>query len=724
MSDVPPRIVNYRPTGPLDLFSPSTAELGRLDELRRFVEAVWAPGWHALGVQRKGEDYRHVDTFVSPDAWIAAATPYVRSDHHVWLGVNGMAERPPSRGGNADVTSSRALSMDLDYLAPASAHANADLPTREQIVGALARLGDIRPNVVIATGWGFQPHWKLSSDIDPERRQGLLFAVAARLMELEPQLRIERLDLAGMFRVPGSTNIKVEGDPRPVVIEYWTEGPGFTPEYLKKRCPPVAVPTHRGGARHVTGPVTEDQRKLLAYLTDHHGGHGDWATRDGQIRVVRPGKSPKDGHSANIWMGSDGVAVATVFSPDWPELGPMPPEQDRSWALRADGKGLCHPENIEASIVINATAPATITGGKGNAKDEPRRLLTWKRAPNPFVIPRVEWMIEGLWCAGTHGEMAGGEKTLKSTLSTIIDVGLAAGVPVLGHFHVAEPRRVLHLAGEGGEVGYWGRLGRVCAAYGVSVDQVRENLLVTFGTASMSNPVFVREVEEQLESFGPALTHLDPYYAYSPRGVDPRQLVEVGAALEAFGSLCGRAGSTVLINNHYNQTGSGNGLTRITGAGHAEWVDSWLLVSHRQLPDVPGGRFWLRLEVGSRKWGGTSWEVDMNLGQFDPGTGLHLGAIKWSIRPATTTTPDPQDVHDARIAQAKVDLLKVAHSKHKRKPFTKSELTEDTAGTKTIKLRGFDQLVEVGTFVQAGTRTVPWGKGTREVPVFKVNIGP
>ena len=163
----------------------------------------------------------------------------------------------------------------------------------------------------------------------------------------------------------------------------------------------------------------------------------------------------------------------------------------------------------------------------------------------------------------------------------ILDVGLAAGVPVLGRFNVPKPRRVLHLAGEGGRAGYWRRFGRVCEAYGVDVPDVRANLEVTFNVAAVDNRRFAMELGSQVEAFGPGLVHLDPWYAYSPRGLDSRQLIEVGTALETVGGLCAEHGLSLLMNNHFNQTGEGTVLTRITGAGHAEWVDSWLLVSHR-----------------------------------------------------------------------------------------------------------------------------------------------
>ena len=48
-------------------------------------------------------------------------------------------------------------------------------------------------------------------------------------------------------------------------------------------------------------------------------------------------------------------------------------------------------------------------------------------------------------------------------------------------------------------------------------------------------------------------------------------------------------GATLLINNHFNQTGTGSGLQRITMAGHAEWCRLVAARRHREPPDVAGG---------------------------------------------------------------------------------------------------------------------------------------
>jgi hypothetical protein len=167
--------------------------------------------------------------------------------------------------------------MDLDHKSPPGAHADATLPIACQVFWVLSMLDELKPNIVIDTGWGRQVHWLLSCDVTPDQRQGLLLALAEKMMtiasKLAVPLKIERLDLAGMFRVPGSRNVKI-APIRPVEIMKWTEGPGFTPEYLAKRCPHIAAPSLGAGGRHVPGPVTAKQEPLLAHLIEHHGAHG------------------------------------------------------------------------------------------------------------------------------------------------------------------------------------------------------------------------------------------------------------------------------------------------------------------------------------------------------------------------------------------------------------------------------------------------------------------
>jgi hypothetical protein len=354
-----------------------------------------------------------------------------------------------------------------------------------------------------------------------------------------------------------------------------------------------------------------------------------------------------------------------------------------------------------------AAADSCLSKEDDEDEDEKRSALVWKRPPDPFVIPRLRWLIEGLWCEGTYGELAGGQKTLKSYLAMFIDVGLAAGVDVLGRFKVPEAKPVLHLAGEGGEVGYWRRLERVCAALGISIDRVRPHLEVTFQRIPVTSPLFVESLSAELEAVRPALVHVDPWFAYSPRDVDTRQLIEVGAALESLGRLCADAGASLLINNHFNETGSGNELTRITGAGHAEWVDSWLLVWHRGERDVGAGRFKLGLEVGSRQWGGSTWDLDLDVGRFDETSAMHDGPITWTIAPPKSSGSAPPGADP--VAQAKAEIRKIGGQA--RKPLTRQAWLARVKVRNESKRQAFDEMLLDKEIVQSSG-------GSTKRPVF------
>jgi hypothetical protein len=115
----------------------------------------------------------------------------------------------------------------------------------------------------------------------------------------------------------------------------------------------------------------------------------------------------------------------------------------------------------------------------------------------------------------------------------------------------------------------------------------------------------------------------------------------------------------------------------------------------------------------------------MNIGRFDADLGVHDGPIGWNLRPgsaSSSSAPGGQTAHDAKIDQAKHDLMTVAL--RKRKPFMKTALVAEASGTAAIKVVAFDKLVEAGRFDPVGTATVPWGKGSREVPTYTVRNTP
>jgi hypothetical protein len=360
-----------------------------------------------------------------------------------------------------------------------------------------------------------------------------------------------------------------------------------------------------------------------------------------------------------------------------------------------------------AGVRMNVPPPPAAEAQSADVSQAPPSVFTvmeFAELPDPFIIPVVEWHAAAFLARPTHAELAGAEKSLKSYTGLMLDVALAAGLPVLGRFEVVERQRVLLLVGEGGEGPWLRRFAAVCAAYGVEPGDLRGWVRYCSTTASVSSPRFVDSVRAELETFGPALVHLDPWYAYASGQADSRQVTEVGSQLAAFGELCSSNGASALINHHFNRTEQ-TGLRQITGAGHAEWVDSWLMVKHRTPAQPALGRYQLRLDVGSRQWGGNEYDLDVSV---EPMT----GAVGWHIVEASATGDD--DEGDS-LTQPKLDLLRTGRKA--RKALTRASWIERTKGRASTLRVAFDELVEEGRIAIVTT----FKSGSNTVSTYEVN---
>jgi len=253
----------------------------------------------------------------------------------------------------------------------------------------------------------------------------------------------------------------------------------------------------------------------------------------------------------------------------------------------------------------------------------------------------------------TYGMVAGEKKTLKTYVSLFIDMALATGLPLFGKFEVPTPGPVIMYAGEGGRVPFARRLERIAHAMGVTASDVP--YYITFDTAPIASVRFRETLERDLTDLAPVLVHLDPYYAFHGASTNAANLHEEGTLLASLSGPVIEAGSSLLVNNHFSKSGGHKkDLDSITMAGGGEWVDTWNLLSHRADPDVSNGIFRLKYEIGSRQWGGSSWDLDLHVGRFDVDTGEFDGAITWDMGPH-----DPAAVSD-QIASANDKDARVA----------------------------------------------------------------
>lgn len=488
-------------------------------------------------------------------------------------------------------------------------------------------------------------------------------------------------------------------------------------------------------SRESAGDTTShaaDGEALSTFMADHHGDEQP-SYVSGVIvphfaEAVANGRSRHDTMQHCLTWAMEQVAAqlapadwtVTQLAAEWTRVMVKPGEGRRAllWSdhrvtefqamLRhAVGKVLAKDPDEIARIHDEAagprfTVPPPEAGPSGNGAasslidvDQAAPLLSplsFRSIPDPFVIPDTTWHAENLLCRETHGELAGAEKSLKSYLGLILDVGLATGLPVLGTFDVPERQRVLLLIGEGGEGPFLKRLGEVCQAYGINPRELDGWLRYTTEGASVNSPRFITGLRQELEGFGPSLVHLDPWYTYQPSGVESSQLTSVAASLAWYSELCREHGATAWLNHHFNRTDQ-KGLRQITGAGHAEWVDSWLLSRHREPPNVATGRYRLGVEVGSRQWGGGSWDVDLDIAPV-------LGRLSWKVAPAAapgsvTSTWDP-------YIQIKVEIHRIGHLA--RKPMERKSWLGRVRGHRATDVRiAFDEMIAAGQVLVVGT---------------------
>lgn len=325
--------------------------------------------------------------------------------------------------------------------------------------------------------------------------------------------------------------------------------------------------------------------------------------------------------------------------------------------------------------------------------------LQFRRLPDPFTIPPLSWHAKGLLVRDTYGEIAGPNKSLKTYFGLALDVGLMAGKAIMGRWENNQQQRVLLLMGEGGENTLLRRLERMAKAYRVSINDIRPWLSYSVVPMRMSSPDFAASIDSELQRFQPDVVHLDPWYGYAPRGVETRNLIDVGAGLDELRSIVGN--TTLVINNHMNQTGQGFNLTRITGAGHSEWSDSWWLLDHRNPGDVARGEFQMRLAIGSRQWGGGEHNVDLSIGAFDEALNEHRGNISWRVAPATETSSEEREQIDQTGAMlAIIRAWNQRRGPTKEEPMLRADWLERVRGQAQLKRAAFAVMVEDGRILR------------------------
>ncbi len=351
---------------------------------------------------------------------------------------------------------------------------------------------------------------------------------------------------------------------------------------------------------------------------------------------------------------------------------------------------------------------------------EPQRFRRWPVRELLAADLSFQWDAVGMLVRPTYGVDTGELKTLKSYIGTSRAIGLAAGVPILGHWQVPERRRVLFYVAEGGRVPFTRRLVRLAEAHGIDPLELDGWLEPVFDAGPLDSVAFRDSLRGHLDDFAPALVHLDPLYPFQPMTVDSYRVNQVGLMLQEVQAICAERDATFWITAHMNQSGNGFDLKRISGAGIGEWGDSWLLLKHRSDPDVNAGRFQLTAEVGSRQWGGATYDIDLSIGRFDGLTGSHDGSITFRVWPGGSADEDRSDAEATKRLNARRAVFTTMRKA--RKPLTRTEIEERSTGASKAHIRAETAvLIDEGGLVEHGIRKPT--QGGKEAPLYVLAQG-
>ena len=327
-------------------------------------------------------------------------------------------------------------------------------------------------------------------------------------------------------------------------------------------------------------------------------------------------------------------------------------------------------ETALASLTSGFSREPREPSGVGAVTDRSRFALI---SPGELAlpVPPMEWLIKGLWPAGSYGPWGGAKKTLKTYTATLAAVAVAAGVPAFGMAEWAVPRAqpVIYFGGEGGRSMHMRRLQRVAEFYGVDLAEIPFYLVTDVGP--FNSPEFRTAARQHIEGLGAGLMVLDSLYNYHPANVEATNLYERGRLLGGLSALTTDLGCAAWVVDHFNKNGSGIDLDRLAQAGMAAWADSWALWEHASDPDVPAGRFTLNAGIGSRQWGGDEHTVHLDIGAYDVEASTYLSPIKVDVTSG--------HVSRARGGEADKDVAGEVLNLVRDNPaiFTKSALRED-----------------------------------------------
>jgi hypothetical protein len=253
-----------------------------------------------------------------------------------------------------------------------------------------------------------------------------------------------------------------------------------------------------------------------------------------------------------------------------------------------------------------------------------------------------EWLVKGLLVRGQPAVAGGARKMMKTSALADMVVRLASGTPFLGHFPVPRPVRVAFLSAESGPFTLQETHARVCAARGVRLADLKENLVLQFTLPQFGSGADLAELRDGLRRDSVGVIVLDPSYlamtaGQGPGGARAENLFDMGPLLLGVARACLTAGTTPVLAHHSRKGTAASleplDLDDLAYAGVAEFARQWLLLSRRERYEPGTGRHKLWLTVGGSMGHGGLWSVDIDEGTIRD----DFAGRKWDVTVRTAT---------------------------------------------------------------------------------------
>jgi AAA domain len=185
------------------------------------------------------------------------------------------------------------------------------------------------------------------------------------------------------------------------------------------------------------------------------------------------------------------------------------------------------------------------------------------------AMGEVQFLVDGLWPEDAYGVFAATDKAGKTWMAVDLAVSVALGDSWLGAF-ACQQGKVIMFSGEGGARNLIRRVRAVTEAKARPFALLKGNLFVAEAAPNVGDAEGMRQFEREVLDYGPKLVIIDPLYlaAVGAKGSD---LYAMGKILSPMQLVCQDYGAALVVTHHWNKTGTGTGVQRMTGVGPTAW---------------------------------------------------------------------------------------------------------------------------------------------------------